>query len=145
MLANHQGQLRLALENRGRNVGKDHGVALPNYRVRRLVERVDRRRRVPCPVLHVVDGHRHNVARLGQRRPQPYLVHRRTLAAVGSLLQCISVLGEIGDYLVDQVLGRGVIDTGNRRAHVHHIPILYNAEFEVVEEYQLHAFPLRFD
>ena len=49
-----------------------------------------------------------------------------------------TALREVGDDLVDQVLGRCVGYTRHRRAHVHHVTVLYNTQFEIVEEYQLH-------
>ena len=105
MFADHQRKLGFALEDGGWNVGKDHGIAVANHRVGRLLERVNRGRPIPCAILHIVHSHADDVGGLGQWRAQPDLVQGLTLAAVHRLLQCGAVLREILDDLADQVLG----------------------------------------
>src|SRR6185503_6177940 len=104
-LADDDGHLGLALEDRGRHVGQDHGVTGPDDAVGGLVEGVDGRRLRAGAVLHVVHGHRVDVVGLGDRRPHAHAAHRYAAALGDGVLQLAAILAEARDQSADEVVG----------------------------------------
>ena len=64
-LADNQRYLGFALEDSGRDVGKNHGVAIADNGVGRLLESVYGGRLVPGAVLHVINRHADDVGGFG--------------------------------------------------------------------------------
>src|SRR5262249_55440317 len=75
-LADHQRQLRFALEDGGWHVRQYHRVVIADDTARRLVKGVDRRWLLACAVFHVVYRHGVDVDGPRQGRPDPYVGQR---------------------------------------------------------------------
>ena len=133
------GQLGLALEDRRRHVGQHHRVAGSADGVRRLLERVDRRRRAAGAVFHVVDRHAVDIVRLRQRSAQLDRRQRRPLAARRGVVELCAVLVEPRDQPVDQVTRAGMRDVPHDRRDVDDAVALQHTQLVVVKEQQLHV------
>ena len=103
LLADDDGELRLAFEHRCRHVRQHHGVAVADDRARRLHESVDRCGLRQGAVLHVVHRHADDVFGLRQRRAELDLRQRLALALLGGRRE-LALQRPILDHAADDVL-----------------------------------------
>src|SRR5262249_36900182 len=113
--------------------------------MRRLVEGIDRGWGRARAIFHVIDRHGHDVVGLGYWWSEFDLRQGDAGAALRRIFQTALVLGEAGDNVVQEVLGRRMRNIAPYCRDVHHRVASDYTEGEIVVKNEFHSTPLLHD